>query len=66
MPSADNLPSGLSSEVVGTDVLRIYGSVSVGGPYTFNVIGTNTNGCSSTAVTIDLTIVPDYLINPTK
>ena len=66
MPSADNLPSGLSSEVVGTDVLRIYGSVSVGGPYTFNVIGTNTNGCSSTAVTIDLTIVPDYLINPTR
>jgi hypothetical protein len=66
VPSADNLPSGLSSEVIGTDVLRIYGSVSVGGPYTFNVIGTNTNGCSSTAVTIDLTIVPDYLINPTR
>ena len=66
VPSADNLPSGLSSEVVGTDVLRIYGSVSVGGPYNFNVIGTNTNGCSSTAVTVDLTIVPNYLINPTR
>ena len=66
VPSANNLPSGLSSEVVGTDVLRIFGSVSVGGPYTFDVIGTNTNGCSSTAVTVQLTVVPDYSINPTK
>ena len=66
VPSANNLPSGLSSEVVGTDVLRIFGSVSVGGPYTFDVIGTNTNGCSSTAVTVQLTAVPDYSINPTK
>jgi hypothetical protein len=66
VPSADSLPNGLSSEVIGTDVLRIYGSVSVGGPYNFKVIGTNTNGCSSTAVTVDLTIVPDYLINPTR
>ena len=66
VPSANNLPSGLSSEVVGTDILRIFGSVSVGGPYTFDVIGTNTNGCSSTAVTVQLTVVPDYSINPTK
>ena len=66
IPAADNLPSGLSSEVVGSDVLRIYGSVSVGGQYTFDVIGTNTNGCQSTAVTIDLNVVPDYSINPTK
>ena len=66
VPSTNNMPSGLSSEVVGTDVLRIYGSVSVGGPYTFDVIGTNTNGCSSTAVTVDLNVVPDYAINPSK
>jgi hypothetical protein len=66
IPAADNLPSGLSSEVVGSDVLRIYGSVSVGGQYTFDVIGTNTNGCQSTAVTIDLNVVPDYSINTTK
>jgi hypothetical protein len=66
VPSANNMPSGLSSEVVGTDVLRIYGSVSVGGPYTFDVMGTNTNGCSSTAVTIQLSVVPDYAINPVR
>jgi hypothetical protein len=66
VPSANNIPSGLSSEVVGTDVLRIYGSVSVGGPYTFDVMGTNTNGCSSTAVTIQLSVVPDYAINPVR
>jgi hypothetical protein len=66
VPSTNNMPSGLSSEVVGTDILRIYGSVSVGGPYTFDVIGTNTNGCSSTAVTVDLNVVPDYAINPSK
>ena len=57
---------GLSSEVVGTDVLRIYGSISVGGPYTFDVVGTNTNGCSSTAITVQLGIVPDYSINPPR
>jgi hypothetical protein len=66
VPVANSLPGGLSSEVVGTDVLRIYGSISVGGPYTFDVVGTNTNGCSSTAITVQLGIVPDYSINPQR
>ncbi|MGB1941221.1 MAG: hypothetical protein ACPHOD_01045, partial [Flavobacteriaceae bacterium] len=66
VPVANSLPGGLSSEVVGTDVLRIYGSISVGGPYTFDVVGTNTNGCSSTAITVQLGIVPDYSINPPR
>ena len=66
IPVANSLPGGLNSEVVGTDVLRIYGSIPVGGPYTFDVVGTNTNGCSSTAITVQLGIVPDYSINPPR
>ena len=66
VPSINNLPSGLISEVIDTDVLRIFGSVSVGGPYNFEVIGANPNGCSSTAISVQLSIVPNYSISPTK
>ena len=67
VPVAASLPSGLSSEVVGTDVLRIYGSIPSGGLYTFDVVGSTTTGCSSTTpVTVNITVVPDYSINPPR
>ena len=67
VPVAASLPSGLSSEVVGTDVLRIYGSIPSGGLYIFDVVGSTTTGCSSTTpVTVNITVVPDYSINPPR
>ena len=64
VPYVNNLPPGLYWEYAGADVIYIQGSVSVGGPYTFDVIGTNTNGCISSLITIQLTVQPDYEIAP--
>jgi len=67
VPVANGLPSGLDSEVIGTDVIRIYGSIPTGGVYNFDVVGATTTGCSSTnPISVQLSIVPDYSINPTK
>jgi surface protein len=66
VPLINNLPSGLISEVISTDVLRIFGSVSVGGLYAFEVIGATPNGCESLNLRITLEVQPFFSILPTQ
>ena len=62
IPVVENLPSGLFTSTDG-DIFKIEGSPDEGGIFDdIRIIGTNTQGCSSEAIPIKLTVVPFYII----
>ena len=62
IPVVENLPSGLFTSTDG-DIFKIEGSPDEGGIFDdIRIIGTNTQGCSSEAIPIELTVVPFYII----
>jgi hypothetical protein len=71
IPSVSGMPEGLYTTIDPENgILTIQGSITelqLGNPYRkLTIIGTNTNGCRSQEIEIDIEVQPSYSIKPTR